>query len=267
MRLLSNRFGFDAPPPAACLFIAAIALAAVPALAQPVLRDSGDAAHLFGYYPKPGMQARFDEGYRRHLAWHRTRRDPLVWYGWYVTAGDRVGMFIDGSFGAPFAAFDRRIDPAGDGADADRNVTPYADTAFRASYRLRRELSTGLPLEQWQPSKSVQVFHYTLRAGTSGRFEQALRAAREVLLGDDNAPAHTWYEQVVGGDAPGYLLMIARDDWKSYDAHGDSLEALIGQSGNAAQTRALLDGLAAAVTAVKSEAWNYREDLSLIPQP
>ncbi|WP_242111447.1 hypothetical protein [Luteimonas aquatica] len=223
------------------------------------LRDSGDAAHLFAYTLKPGMEARFDAGYRRHLAWHRDKRDPLVWYGWYVGDGARAGLFVDGSFGAPFAAFDRRVDPAGDGADAGRNVTPYADTADRASYRLRRELSTGFPLERWTPSKRVQVFHYTLRPGSRARFERAVQAARQALLADRAAPPYTWYEKVVGGAVPQYMLMVAREDWKSYDAHDGGLERL-------AATPALQDDLAASVAEASAETWSYREDLSLIPQ-
>ncbi len=240
------------------LFLLALALSA-PAAAQSSAstRDSGDAAHVFAYWPKKGMEDRFDAGYRTHLQWHRSRRDPLVWYGWYVYDGDRAGLFVDGSFGAPFAAFDHRVDPAGDGADADRNVTPYADTAFRASYRVRRELSTGFPLEQWKPTKRVQVFRYTLHAGTRTRFERALSAARANLAKQAGAPVYTWYEKVVGGAAPEYMLMVARDDWKSYDEHSVALDDLVGPE--------RLQDLAAAVDEVRVETWLYREDLSLIP--
>lgn len=238
------------------------ALPGAPAIAQ-TTRDSGDAAHLYGYFAKPGMQAQFDQGYRTHLRWHRAKRDPLVWYGWYVADGDRAGMFVDGSFGAPFAAFDQRVDPAGDGADAAKHFSPYAETAFRASYRLRRELSTGFPLERWKPSKSVQVSHYTLHAGTAARFEKALRGARETLSRQAGAPAHTWYELVVGGKSPGYLLMVARDGWKSYDAHDDGLDTLVAQ---ARDGRTLLDDLAASVAEVKVETWDYSEEMSLIPE-
>lgn len=245
--------------PTPILAIPILLALALPAAAAST-RDSGDAAHLFGYDPKPGMRARFDQGYRDHLRWHRDKRDPLVWYGWYVYDGERVGMFIDGSFGAPFAAFDSRVDPAGDSADASRNVSPYADPAFRASYRLRRELSTGFPLEQWRPSKRVQVFHYTLRAGTRARFERALRAARAALQRRPEAPARTWYEKVVGGATPQYMLMIARDGWTSHDSHRAGLDELL------AGDQARLDDLAAAVAEARSETWLYREDLSLIPQ-
>lgn len=240
---------------------------AVPAIAQAADdHDRGDAAHLFGYFPREGMRARFDEGYRSHLEWHRGKRDPLVWYGWYVASGDRTGMFVDGSFGAPFAAFDQRVDLAGDAADAARNVTPFATTAFRASYRLRREFSTGFPLEQWQPSDSVQVFHYTLEPGTGRRFEAVLRGARAALQRRPDAPAYTWYELVAGGDSPGYLLMVARDGWKSYDTHAGGLEALLADAGDV-RTGRLLDELAASVAAVKVEIWGYREDLSYFPRP
>lgn len=241
------------------LILTALALSAPAAAQTPAsTRDSGDAAHLFAYWPKKGMEERFDEGYRTHLRWHRGKRDPLVWYAWYVYDGDRAGLFVDGSFGAPFAAFDRRVDPVGDGADADRNVTPYADTAFRASYRLRRELSTGFPLERWQPTQRVQVFHYTLHAGTRARFERALAAAHANLSKRAGAPAYTWYEKVVGGTAPEYMLMVARDGWKSYDDHSTALDDLVGEE--------RLQDLAAAVDEVRVETWLYREDLSLIPE-
>ncbi len=247
------------------LILALAAFAALSANAQ-TTRDSGDAAHLYGYFAKPGMGAQLDEGYRTHLRWHKARRDPLVWYGWYVGHGDRVGMFIDGSFGAPFAAFDKRVDPAGDGADAQKNFSPYAQTAFRASYRLRRELSTGFPLEQWKPSKSVQVFHYSVRPGTAARFERAVRAARESLLRQADAPSHTWYELIVGGETPGYMLMVARDGWAGYGARGESLEWLVAGVPDTARRQGLLEDLAASVAEAKVETWDYREDLSLIPE-
>lgn len=249
------------------LFLIKLALPALLAMAcAPCIgADRGDAAHLFAYYPKADMQVQFDEGYRTHLRWHRAHHDPLVWYGWYVYDGERAGMFIDGSFGAPFAAFDHRVDPSGDGADAAKHFSPYAAPAFRTSYRLRRDLSTGFPLEQWKPSKNVQAFHYTLRSGTSRRFERAVAAARGALLQSDSAPVHTWYELVTGGKTPGYLLLVARDGWKSHDSTGEGLEALVARSEDADRVQGLLGDLADSVMEVKAETWDYREDLSLIP--
>lgn len=245
----------------ACLLLAAWLPHAHAAAPTASTRDSGDAAHLFGYWPKPGQRAAFDAGYRRHLAWHRDAGDPLVWYGWYVSDGKRAGMFVDGSFGAPFAAFDQRVDPAGDGADAGRNVTPFVEPTFRASYRLRRDLSSGFPLERWQPSPRVQVTRYVVRPGARAAFEQAVRLARAALPAD--APAHSWYEPV-SGDAPGYLLLIAQQGWQDHDRGADDLDALLARSTDP-QARSVAAALADAVISADVETWEYRADLSLIP--
>ncbi|MGX5731771.1 hypothetical protein ACWKWK_14710 [Pseudoxanthomonas beigongshangi] len=244
----------------ACLLLAAL-LPTAHAVSPPSTRDSGDAAHLFGYWPKPGQRAAFDEGYRRHLAWHRQAADPLVWYGWYVSDGKRAGMFVDGSFGAPFAAFDQRIDPAGDGADAGRNVTPFVEPAFRASYRLRRDLSSGFPLERWQPSPRLLVTRYVVRPGARAAFERAVRIARAALPAD--APAHSWYEPVTG-DAPGYLHLVALGGWQDHDRGDAGLDALLAGSPDP-QAEDAAAALAAAVLSADTETWEYRADLSLIP--
>lgn len=245
----------------ACLLLAAALPTAHAASPAGSTRDSGDAAHLFGYWPKPGQRAAFDEGYRRHLAWHRQAGDPLVWYGWYVSDGKRAGMFVDGSFGAPFAAFDQRVDPAGDSADAGRNVTPFVEPAFRASYRLRRDLSSGFPLERWQPSPRLQVTRYVVRPGARAAFEQAVRLARAALPAD--APAHTWYEPV-SGDAPGYLRLVARQGWRDHDRGADDLDALLARSSDP-QAKVVAAALADSVISADIETWEYRVDLSLIP--
>jgi hypothetical protein len=218
------------------------------------------AAHFFAYQPEAGMQAQFDQGYRDHLAWHRGKHDPLAWYGWYVSQGERAGQFIDASVGEPFAAMDRRVDPAGDAANYKETFAPYGEPVSRTSYVLLPALSTGHPLEDAHPSASVQVFHYTLHPGTEARFEQAMAVVRDALSRTGKAPAHTWYRLVVGGQQPQYMLMVARDDWASYDRFRQvPAELLAGLDGTAAAN------YAAAVRAVSSETWNYRADLSYIP--
>ncbi len=230
----------------------------------PGLRARADgpaaAAHFFAYLPKAGMQAQFDQGYRDHLAWHRGKRDPLAWYGWYVSQGPRAGQFIDASVGEPFAAMDHRVDPAGDAANYRKTFAPYGDPVSLTSYVLVPALSTGQPLEDARPSASVQVFHYILRPGTEARFERAMAAVRDTLSRIEGAPAHTWYRLVAGGRQPSYMLMVARDGWAGYDSFRQTPAELLAGSGRAAG-----DDYAAAVLEVDSEIWNYRKDLSYIP--
>lgn len=220
---------------------------------------AGDAAHFYYYRPDTGMQAKFEEGYRQHLAWHRAHHDRLVWYGWMIDNGARAGQFVDANVGEPFAAFDRRVDVADDGKDFQHNVAPYSTPTAQETYLLLREVSFGTPLESRQPSVNMQVLTYRVRPGTEVRFEAALRVARHTLENTPAAPPHTWYRLVVGGTQSTYVLQIARADWASYDRFHRSTADLL-----AADPAALADYVAA-VDDVQSETWTYRAELSNLP--
>jgi len=220
--------------------------------------QSGDAAHFYAYQPKPGQASAFEDGYRHHLDWHRAHHDPLAWYAWTVEDGPHAGWFIDASLGEPFAAFDRRVDPAGDGADFARRAAPYATPVARPTYRLLRAFSTGTPLEAGQPSPQVEVTYVQVRPGAGPRFERVLAALRRTLARTKGAPLHTWYRLVVGGETPRYMLMVARTGWVGYDAFPGGLEQRL------AGDQAALADLAASVRSMRSETWRYRSGLSLL---
>lgn len=236
------------------LLALALASATLPALAQ-----EGLAAHFYFYRPAAGKQQAFEQGYRRHLAWHRQHRDPLAWYGWTIESGARAGQFVDASVGEPFAAFDRRVDLAGDAADAARNVLPFVTPLARPTYVLRPALGTDAPLERRRPTAAMQVMVFHLRPGYEARFEHAVLAARRALEASPGAPAHTWYRLVAGGEAPQYLLLIARHGWAGYDRFEGNLADLL------AGDEAALADYAAAVRTVDVETWRYRPELSLLP--
>jgi glutamine synthetase len=236
----------------------ALPLALLAATASHATAMEGNAAHFFSYRPVPGQQAKFEEGYRQHLDWHRQHHDPLVWYGWTIQDGPRQGMFVDASVGEPFGAFDQRVDPAGDGVNFHKTAAPYATAIQNSSYVLLRKLSSGFPLEQRQPSRVVQVIYYRLHPGGAAHFERALRVMRKVLASMPDAPAHTWYRLTVGGP-PEYMLMIARDNWGSYDRFNHQVADLL--DGNETALR----DFAEAVSESESETWQYHAELSYLP--
>lgn len=237
------------------LLIAALACL----LIAPVRAQQGPAAHFFVYQVNPGAQAKFEDGYRHHLGWHRSHHDPLVWYGWTVSDGKRDGYFIDASVGEPFAAFDHRVDVEQDGADFRASVTPYVTPQAQLAYQLLPELSYGTPLEKRQPSDAVQVTYFDLRPGMQSRFEHALQAARRVLASTPAAPPHTWYRLVSGGDTPRYMLMVARANWASYDGFRKDVADLLANDQNA------LRDFTDAVRSSSTESWKYHPDLSNLP--
>jgi len=237
-----------------CSFAFALAL-----LVSPVMAEQGSAAHFFVYRLASDGAAKFEEGYRRHLDWHRAHHDPLVWYGWTIEDGERNGYFVDANVGEPFAAFDHRVDVAADGADFRVNVAPYAAPMGRPTYTLLRNLSSGTPLEDRKPSATIQVTHFHLRPGSEARFEQALSVLHQVLSAKTMAPTHTWYRLVTGGDTPQYMLMVARENWASFDRFDDGIASLL--VGNEPALR----DFAESVQSSSTESWRYRQELSRLP--
>jgi len=227
--------------------------------ALPVKAQESQAAHFFVYRLMPGAEAKFEDGYRRHLDWHRKHHDSLAWYGWTIEDGEREGYFVDASVGEPFAAFDHRVDVAQDGADFRVNVTPYATPVARPTYVLLRDLSFGTPLESHKPSDIVQVTYFQLRPGAEARFEHAMQAMHRALAASPEAPAHTWYRLVTGGNQPQYMLMVARENWASYDHFNRSVSDLL------ANDEAALRDFTDAVQTSTTESWHYRTELSNLP--
>lgn len=208
------------------------------ALSLPAFAQSGGTAHLYAYAlsDKPSFEA----GYRRHLEWHAAHDDRLVWYGWYVAAGDRAGAFVDGTFGTTPEELAGRPDPEGDGGDFRANAAPFAKAIGDEGWELWREASTVTPLEDRRPQPLVQV--HRLVADDTRAFETALRA--------HPVAGASWY-RAIGGE-PGAYLVIARVG--SAQA-SPALGALFGRTHPAL----------ALVKATRSETWRYAARLTLFP--
>ena len=68
------------------------------ALVRAASGQSGNVARIVVWQIKPGMDRDFEEGYKRHLQWHRDNHDTWTWRGWILGSGDRVDYFVDGTF-------------------------------------------------------------------------------------------------------------------------------------------------------------------------
>ncbi len=250
---------------AGCLFPSAVALmlfAGVPAAAA---APGPEGAFLFAYRAKAGLRREFDEGYRRHLEWHRVHQDPLAWYGWDVMTGPDVDLFIDGTFGPSPSEFDGRVAPAEDGADFAATAGPFADPLWRRVYRLRPDLGTSRFLEDRTPSPFVRALVFEVRPGGSDRFEPVLRrAAADARAGDASRNA-AWaaYELIDGGQAPAYLLLVPAEGL-AVVATGSPTAWIESLATNVEGPRAS-EILSDTVTRSTSAVWRLRLDLTSIP--
>lgn len=198
------------------------------------------AAFLFAYDVDRGKEEAFEAGYAAHLAWHAEHKDPLPWYGWYVTSGPRTGLFLDGTFGIPFEAMDRRVDPAGDGADMQAKVLPFAKARTYSALAYWSDVSTVRTLEDRKPTAVLDAFTVTVAPKNVAAFETALSREPKSRA--------AWYRTVSGGPTGSYLALLPRHTWAD----------LAGRP-------ALLGKAAALVESVEVESWSYRPKLSRIP--
>jgi hypothetical protein len=231
------------------LLVVTLLLAAVgPAAAQ----NNPSGGLLVAYRAHAGERPNLEAGYRRHLDWHAANADSLTWHAWNVLSGPGMGLFVDGTFGKPFAALDVRVDPAGDERDAATNIRPFAESVFRELVLLRAELSTATPLETGAPTRLVQVLRYTSSPESSQQLRTAFAALRWQNSSRSLLP-YTVYECVTCSGGISLMLMIWRDGFGSFDDRSRNPDYVLNELLAAQPVR----GAFAATT----ELWLYRADL------
>jgi hypothetical protein len=164
--------------------------------------ETDGTAHLYAYHLL--NHAAFEQGYRRHLDWHRHNADPLVWYAWYVVAGDRRGAFVDGTFGTTPERLAKRPDPQGDRADFRTNVGPYVTALGDEGWELVRTAGSFSPLEARKPRNLMHV--YVIELADPAAFEAAI-STHPLAQG-------TWYRSLQT-TMPRYLLMVSTSSTKA----------------------------------------------------
>lgn len=160
----------------------------------------GPYARIAVLRPHDGKTVEFEAGYVRHLAWHQQARDPWVWYGWSIWAGDRYRWFVYATFGHSAASLDSAVAPADDERDNILNVAPHVEYVGNALYEYLPGLSrgTGEP----QPTARLEFTAVDLVPGATTAFESALSAGQSKLRGEI-----LWYRMVAGGPAPRYVRL------------------------------------------------------------
>jgi len=236
----------------------AIALAAG-LVGGPAHARAEQAAFLFTYDIDRGRQAAFEAGYAAHLEWHAAHNDALPWFGWYVTSGPHTGLFVDGTFGIPFAAMDARPDPAGDGSDMAARVLPYAKARAYSAYTLWPEPSTTRSLEDRRPTPELDAYDLSVAPGDVATFETALLASARAGKG---RLGWTWYRLAGGGEVGSYLVLVPRRTWADLAGRPADLTGLIAAAYGAEADPARA---AALVKRVEVETWSYSPKLSRLP--
>jgi len=165
--------------------------------------ERGPYARIAVLRPHDGDTVDFEAGYIRHLEWHRQAKDPWVWFGWTVWAGERQRWLVYATFGHSAAGFDSPVSPAEDERDNVANVTPHAQFAGNALFEYLPGLSRGSG--EPQPTARLELTTVDLVPGAERAFETALGAGRSAWQGET-----LWYRMVAGGTAPRYVRLRSR---------------------------------------------------------
>jgi hypothetical protein len=208
-------------------------------------------ARLVVWEPKPGMAKEMEEGYKRHLEWHRRNNDRWAWEGWTITSGDRFGYFVDGTFFRMWPELDNPVAPAADAADNAVNVLPYGSIRSASIYEELFELS-NLHVEQLQ--LPVMTFCYLdVAPGRGTEFENLIGKA--MATGHQQIP-HAVFRSAT--DASRYLVMLPAEHPSSLREQAEFLSRLL-------QTTAR-EGRANLVEHVQEETARHRPELSYAPE-
>jgi hypothetical protein len=217
-----------------------------------------EVARVVVIKPHAGQQLDFQLGYQRHLEWHRKNKDPWTWYGWRIATGERVGCFMDGTFGHAWKDFDAAVNPSGDAADNALNVVPYADFISVEHIERLAEVSNDRRLEERKPGRLIELHRVSIRPGFESEFENLL--ARYHAL--TTAP-HSVYRSRHGTETSDYLLIIPLDSWSAADGNA-SVGAVLRRETKNSET--LLSKYRSSVDTYEVNVLVYLPDMSYFPE-
>jgi hypothetical protein len=231
-----------------------IALTMAVALANvlPAATQNGNAARVVVWQMKPGRDRDFQEGYKRHLQWHRDNHDTWTWRGWILGSGDRVDYFVDGTFFHSWSDFDNPASPASDAANNAINVEPYADVRALATYEAIPALSNLRPEQLGSPM--LTFFYLQATPGKEAELEAAL--GRELARSDAASVMRAVLRPVNG--ATEYLLLLPYAKASELGSQGEFVSRLL-------QGLAKEAGASSLIVSYRTETAHYHPELSNVP--
>jgi hypothetical protein len=215
------------------------------------LESQATVARVVVWEPKPGMEKDFEDGYKRHLEWHRRNGDRWAWDGWTITSGDRDGHFVDGTFFRTWTELDNPVRPAADGADNAVNVAPYASVRAVSVYDELPGLSNLRP-EQLQ----LLLMTFCYLEVTPGRGEEFEGLIGKAMTAGDRQLPHAVFRSAT--EVSRYLVMLPAEHISDLREQAEFLSRLLQSTAH--------EGRANLVEHVHEETARHRPELSYAPE-
>lgn len=227
------------------LITALLALCAATQVLAQTAAGAGDlVVQVIAGRAKPGSEAQYIEGRKRHVEWHRAQNDKWAFHTYDVISGEATGSQITVSSPHKWADRDAREQfMRDDQADVMKNIAPSALPAQVSFWRPRTDMGrAGGPKPADPPTPYFTVQHFILNADAMPGFvESAKRVSAAVDKANYPAPKGLWYQLLNGGESPHFVLVTPRKNWAEFEPPKETLDEAVKRGGAAEGTAALMN--------------------------
>jgi hypothetical protein len=227
-------------------------------------QEPAQIVRIYYMTPKPGMEMQFEDGVKKHMAWHAQKKDTWRWDVRFTETGPRSGEYVAVSAPRTWADWDKPVVTSEeDGQNYLQTMAPYVGSWSSILLRVRTDLSRGGEAPATPKFSSVTFYH--IKYGQTGKFVNAMRQVREALE-KTNAPARsTWFQVVASGRNAIFVVSTPRNSWAEFELTGPSPRERVEQVFGRAAADAIYADLDESVQFTDSKITSYRPDLSFVP--
>ena len=242
--------------------------AAAQTSSQPATGGAGDAiVQVIAGRAKPGSEAQYIEGRKRHIEFHRAQNDPWAWHVYDVISGDATGVLLTVSSPHKWADRDARAQFfRDDQTDVQKNIAPHSGFGEVSFWRPRPDMArAGAPKPTDPPTPYFTVQHFVLNADAMPAYvENVKRIAAAQDKANFAAPKGMWYQLLNGGEGPHFVLVTPRKNWAEFETPKETLDEALKRA-LGAEGATLLNNLRKGMKRTWTEALRHNDELSYHP--
>ena len=238
-----------------------LATLAMPGAAQD---DGGNVAVLHCIDVKGGMQGPFEEGMKKHMAWHKEKKDTWGWGVWNIISGPDSGRYCAGSPGHEWEDLDSP--PVPHEEDSARAAADFGDYIAHHEMTLwTRMPDVSRPPDAPLPMSSVGFFY--VEFGMDDEFNHLIGEFHKAILKTDMPWRYNWYSLASGGKGGTYALVLPMANFAGMNPSGKPFDEMLEEAYGRRTADALLEQWAKAVAGTRNHLTQSRPDLSYVPEP
>lgn len=243
------------------------AVAAVLALSLVPAPDAAAQELARVYHVTPKDVGAFEAALSKHVKDRIEHDDPWSWGVYQVVVGKNLGDFYYRSGGHSWADFDEYDEGFGSeaGLHYEVNVAPLVkDTDLTIT--MEDTANSRYPSEEeWPDIELIEVVTYHLEPGMEQRFEQAVGAIHEAIMGSDWPARYAWANPVSGAEGPQKTLALFFEDWADMQEPETPFYEMLQEEMGEDETQEMMERLGNSFRSYESMVLRMRRDLSVPP--